>query len=68
MYVAKICRRGLVVDARIFEKIWSEELASNKVIDINKKSFILRRRAEAWVNKEICKSMFQSKRLEIIDE
>lgn len=68
MYVAKICRRGLVVNARVLQKVWSEELASNKVVDISKKSFILRSRAKVWVNKEICKSMFQNKKLEIIDE
>lgn len=68
MYVAKICRRGFLVNARVFEKVWSEKLASNSVVNINSKSFVFRNRAKAWVNKEICKSMFQSKKLEIIDE
>lgn len=68
MYVAKICRKGLLIDARVFEKFWSEELASNIIVDINKKNFIFRKRAEAWVNKEICRSLFEKKKLEIIDE
>lgn len=68
MYVAKICRRGLLIDARVLEKVWSEELASNSVVSINKKFFIFRKRAESWVNKEICRNLFEKKKLEIIDE
>lgn len=68
MYVAKICRRGPLIDARVFEKVWSEELASNKVEKINNKKFILKNNALSWAYKEICNNMIDQNRLEIVNE
>lgn len=68
MYVAKIIRRGLIIDAAVFEKVWSEEFSSNRIETIKTKTFLTRKKAQSWANKEICKNMFENNRLEIIDE
>lgn len=68
MYVAKICRKGLIIQASIFKKEWSEEFMSNQITSINRAKFLSRKSAERWSNAQVCKSMFENHELEIIDE
>jgi hypothetical protein len=68
MYVAKICRKGLMIQASIFKKEWSEDFMSNQIISISKAKFLSRRAAQNWSNAEVCRSMFENHELEIIDE
>lgn len=68
MYVAKIIRYGIILEASVFEKEWSEEMLSNNIVLIKKKNFLLRFFAYRWVNAEITKILFTKKQLEIIDE
>ena len=67
MYVAKFDRENLLWRVTIFEKLWSEEMLTNEVKEIQSKKFIFHRRAYRWIEKEICKSLFYKHRLEIID-
>jgi hypothetical protein len=67
MYVTRITRHGLVVKANLFEKHWSEEMLSNNVVLINKKSFLFRSSAYRWAYKEISKNLFENKKLEVVD-
>jgi hypothetical protein len=68
MYVAKISRRGLLVDARIFKKVWSEDIASNKIIRINDNSFLLKSSAFRWVHKQLFVYLEDQGELEVINE
>ena len=67
MYVTRITRNGFVIKANLFEKRWSEEMLSNNMVLINKKSFLLRSSAYKWTYKEISKNLFENKKLEVVD-
>jgi hypothetical protein len=67
MYVAKFDKEGLLWRVTIFEKLWSEEMLTNEIKEIQSKRFIFHWRGYRWIEKEVCKSLFYKHRLEIID-
>jgi len=68
MYVAKISGDGLIITASVYQKFWSEELASNQIELIDSKNFFLRRSAKQWINKRICQDLSQHRRMETVYE
>lgn len=67
MYVIKIVRDSILINASLYEKYWSEEMLSNNFNLINSKNFLFRFSAHRWINKQVCQELFTKKELEIID-
>lgn len=67
MYVAKFDRKGLLWHVKVFEKIWSEQILSHEIKEIQSKKFLFHQRGYRWVEKEVCRSLFYKHKLEIID-
>jgi predicted glycosyl hydrolase (DUF1957 family) len=66
MYVIKVYRDKLLWKATIFEKEWSEIMLTHEMTELATKRFILHRRCYRWMYKEIGKSLFDNKKLEVI--
>lgn len=67
MYVAKISSESLFYRATLFEKIWSEEMLSNNIIEIENKRFLSYFLAKYWINKKIVSLLVDQNKLEIIN-
>ena len=68
MYVAKIIKLGILFQATLLEKQWSQEMLSNNISVLSTKKFLLRSSAHRWIRSEMARHMFMKKKLEIIDE
>lgn len=65
MYVAKVCRNNLVVEATLIDKRWSEEMLSHEVVSIKKRNFLFKRSANSWIQKEIVSDLVSIGKMEI---
>lgn len=67
MYVAKFVRRGIIIRATLFQKVWVDEMNSHQIEEITHKNFIFRFSAIHWLDREITRILFEQHQLEIID-
>lgn len=67
MYVAKFDRHGVKWTVTLFEKHWSEEMLSHQINMLSRKKFFLVSSGHRWINKEICRKLFEQHKLEIIN-
>jgi hypothetical protein len=67
MFVAKFDKEGILWRVTIFEKNWCEEVFSNEVKQVQSKKFLFHSSGYRWINKEICKRLFDKHELEIIN-
>ena len=65
MYVAKFDKHGIFWYAKLFQKEWSDEIFSNKIIFIDQKRFLFKILAKIWINKKLYDKLIQEKKLEI---
>jgi hypothetical protein len=65
MYVAKICRNNLIVEATLIDKRWSEEMLSNQIFSIKKRNFLLKSSAKRWINKQTVLNLIDIGKMEI---
>jgi hypothetical protein len=68
MYVAKFSSEGIFYRATLFKKDWSDEILSNKIIELDSKRFIFYFWAKYWINKKISNILIDQKMLEIINK
>ena len=66
MYVIRFDHKGILWEAVLFEKTWSDSMFSNTVNEINSKKFLFHHKASRWANKEIARKLFEQHKLEII--
>jgi hypothetical protein len=67
MYVAKFYRESLLWRVVLFEKEWSDIMMTHEVKEISTKRFVLHGRGYRWIYKEIGKTLFTQRKLEVID-
>lgn len=67
MYVAKIVRRNLVVEAYFWKKQWHPEISSNQLEFVSNKNFLFKSSARKWIGRQLIREMLINKDLEIIN-
>jgi|688.fasta_scaffold1408723_2 hypothetical protein len=65
MYVIRIKNESFRYNVSVIEKIWSEEMLSNKVEVLDNRKFFLKFRGRKWAEKRILKMMKDIGKLEI---
>ena len=67
MYVAKFDREGILWKVTVFEKEWSDQMMSHEIKEVATNTFLFHSSGYRWIEREICKDLFQQHRLEIIN-
>jgi hypothetical protein len=67
MYVAKFSKRGILWQVTLLEKVWSEEMMTNEVVEKGKKNALLHSTARRWIRNQIAREMVKRHELEILN-
>jgi hypothetical protein len=67
MYIAKIFRKGLLWNVKLFDKRWSDQMDTHEITLIGTHKSPLNGRARRWIRDEIARDLVKQHKLEIQD-
>lgn len=67
MYVARFSKRGILWQATLLEKVWSEEMMTNQIVERGSKTALFHSTVGRWIRNEIAREMVKRHELEILN-
>lgn len=67
MYVAKFSKKGILWRVVLLEKVWSEEMMTNEVVEKGSKTAVFHSTASRWIRNQIAREMVLRHELEILN-